>query len=656
MFFLVLAPFAFCVLFSWRAISWLQLENERAPFITGYFRQLIGADPPRRTNFWSYVVCAPFQAVTHAVCAPFAYIGRLYTDRCVQRARQSHKSGFISAGSIFAAPAAGRDGAALGNGGVDTSGEVKLTPELEARLSGAESGDTGDVAEAVAKAEEVKKKYGLFESVQAIVVTLILIRAIRWLLRRKHIEKESVKKAIANLDTLLDWLETLGDVTFVFAFMWGFIPRELRDGTAVIRVMRKLVRKDPKADSLVIEDEVERLEGAGLGFETSSWYGWLTLAKKYKYHVLVAGLLFLLAAVLVRKTTKSEEVPDSDIPKRKAKKLPPGVTPTTPLGQEPTPAEKRNGDKLLRVKAINIGGDCKNCKKTIVCEVPVEQAFTERTFTQWVCPECEHCNVFGASGIMDISVAVPMKPDSKEVAVPEAEEAKMSRADRRKAKKAAAQNAQPVDGDEKKKKAPAHGGHVYSDDKPKGGRLGVPERAQATPPFDSSRTGEVPLYDANGVRVASAGAINWEIDGKSEPVIVTVKHALQEPVYFDQGGKIQAHEAAVLVLAPNGDHIVRIAQQKGSGFANPSPMPPSATVTKLDKPSSCVIWHSGKISSGSVSPSGDGRLVHNCSTVPGWSGSLIFASINGAYRAVGLHAAADNTSSNNLGVSFFRLN
>lgn len=621
----------------------------------------------RGANFWDDVVVATVYSLSFPVRVVFQHARRVLPSA----ARRSHSgvglSKFISAGMLYATPDARRDVPILGVPGDDPAREVALDPSLEARLADS-SRDVTDAAAAVDEAERVKKEYNLTEALSSIVVALILIRALRWLVRRGKVEKESVRRAIEGLETVLDWLEALGDVSFVLAFLFGAIPRELRDGTATIRVLRKLLRRDSPVEKEILEsDGKETIRGSGLGFDSGSWMGWLVLAKRFMFHLGAAAVLFLLAGFVARSTGQrvakwyAEEPEDTPqrarrrqatktlVPRASAEASAPETASkealTAPVGlglpfakndplvagseevplavqladaARPRDVVDVNAHRVISNQAVNLSFLCEHCGQITVFEL---KAILLEALFEFRCNKCNRL-VFQRSedGCQD-SFPVGSTP------VPEAK--KPSRKEKKEAKK---------------KKAPAHGGHVYDDDKPRGGRLVAPERAQAVPPFDGSRTGQIPLYDNKGAVVGQAGAIL--IDGKNRAV--TLRHCLAYQVYFDTACKVPVNVREVLVSGFDGDDIVFID--------NPPVMPAGVQIAKLDKPGTAMIWNGGKASTGSIAPSGDGRLIHRCSTQPGWSGSLIHAVVDGSYRAVGLHQGADTASKENFGVSFFRLN
>lgn len=651
---------------------------------TGWLVRAVGffTRSSRGANFWDDVVVATVYSLSFPVRVVFQYA------RCVLpfAARRSYRgaglSKFISAGMLYATPDAKRDVPILGMPGDDPARETALDPSLEARLADS-SRDVSDATAAVDEAERVKKEYDIAEALSSIVVALILIRALRWLVRRGKVEKESVRRAIEGLETILDWLEAFGDVSFVLAFLFGAIPRELRDGTATIRVLRKLLRRDSPVEKEILESSgKETIRGSGLGFDSGSWMGWLVLAKRYVFHLGAAAVLFLLAGFVARSTGQrvakwyAEEpedtpqraqrrdvtqkmVPGTDVVKASAPESEPQAVAdkapvpcsaskealTAPVGlglpfakNDPLVAGSEdipltvqladavrprdvvdvNTHRVISNQAVNISFDCGYCGQITTFEF--KATLLEALF-EFRCNKCNRL-VYQRSEDGD-QHSYPIGP----VPVPEAK--KQSRKEKKEAKK---------------KKAPAHGGHVYDDDKPRGGRLVAPERAQAVPPFDGSRTGQIPLYDNKGAVVGQAGAII--VDGKNRAV--TLRHCLSYQVYFDTACKVPVNVREVLVSGFDGDDIVFID--------NPPVMPAGVQIAKLDKPATAMIWNGGKASTGSIAPSGDGRLIHRCSTQPGWSGSLIHAVVDGSYRAVGLHQGADTASKENFGVSFFRLN
>jgi hypothetical protein len=73
-------------------------------------------------------------------------------------------------------------------------------------------------------------------------------------------------------------------------------------------------------------------------------------------------------------------------------------------------------------------------------------------------------------------------------------------------------------------------------------------------------------------------------------------------------------------------------------------VPPAARSGKIgEQPTDGIIVCSGKFSTGAIM--GDGtHLAHTMDTAPGYSGSLVFARVDGKWIAVGVHCGALDTA------------
>lgn len=202
---------------------------------------------------------------------------------------------------------------------------------------------------------------------------------------------------------------------------------------------------------------------------------------------------------------------------------------------------------------------------------------------------------------------------------------------------------------EKKKKVKRKGAYMGSGDGDGGrgrrvdddGPVAVdPERVHALPPFRNDSSGEIPLYNKDGSLRAMAGSVSH--DGSN--MVVTIAHAVRdEGAYWDTAGQQQVKVISYF----NEDKDDAIAVVKP-----PSILPRAAkTIAMKSAHASALIWKDGAISSGSVFQADEGKLRHTCGTLPGHSGSLVFAFVDGRWAAVGVHSGSSAT--HNIAYSFF---
>jgi hypothetical protein len=208
---------------------------------------------------------------------------------------------------------------------------------------------------------------------------------------------------------------------------------------------------------------------------------------------------------------------------------------------------------------------------------------------------------------------------------------------------------QPVSETEKKKKVKRKGAYMGSGDgdgnrgrkvSDDGTYAVDPERVHALPPFHPDSSGEIPLYNKDGSDRAMAGAVSHD----GSPLVVSIAHAVRDGgAYWDTAGK----QPVVVVRYFNEDKDDAIAVLKP-----PATLPRAAKTIGMNAAhASALIWKSGTVSSGSVFQADEGKLRHTCGTLPGHSGSLVFAYVDGRWAAVGVHCGSSST--HNIAYSFF---
>lgn len=180
-------------------------------------------------------------------------------------------------------------------------------------------------------------------------------------------------------------------------------------------------------------------------------------------------------------------------------------------------------------------------------------------------------------------------------------------------------------------------GRKVSDDGP---HAYDPEQIHALPPFRLDSSGEIPLYHKDGTSRAMAGAVSHE----GKPMVVSIAHAVRDGgAYWDTAGQ----QPVVVIRFMNEDKNDAIAVLKA-----PATLPRAAKTGAMTVAhAAAMLWKQGEVSAGNIFQMDEGTLRHTCGTLPGHSGSLIFAFIGGKWVAVGVHASA--TSSHNVAYSFF---
>jgi hypothetical protein len=126
-------------------------------------------------------------------------------------------------------------------------------------------------------------------------------------------------------------------------------------------------------------------------------------------------------------------------------------------------------------------------------------------------------------------------------------------------------------------------------------------------------------------------------------VVLTIGHAANEDVYWDSDAKIPAKVIGKL----NEDKMDYVAVLKAPGN-----LPKAARASRLEVAAAPgMIWCDGSVSQGTVRQGEGHVLKHTCGTVPGYSGSLVFAYFGGKWQAVGIHCGAERGA--NIAYSFF---
>jgi hypothetical protein len=203
--------------------------------------------------------------------------------------------------------------------------------------------------------------------------------------------------------------------------------------------------------------------------------------------------------------------------------------------------------------------------------------------------------------------------------------------------------------DEKKKKIKRKGGYMASGDgdnnkgrkvRDDGPHSFDPEKIHALPPFSPDSSGEIPLFNKDGTSRAMAGAVSHE----GSPMVVSIAHAVRDGgAFWDTAGK----QPVSVIRYFNEDKNDAIAVLKPPGT-----LPRAAKTAEMSVAhASALIWKQGEVSAGNVFQMDEGKLRHTCGTLPGHSGSLIFAFVGGKWAVVGVHASA--TSTHNVAYSFF---
>lgn len=501
-------------------------------------------------------------------------------------------------------------------------------------FTGDSDGDPGKIS---SQAQTLRKELDIPEGVAAVVVSLVVLRVVFWAIRKRLVERETMQKAIARA---LDLASTVTDVGIVASFVFGVGQKHIRELFAVVAALQRVCRKDPKDPMETVELPTNLMRGAGLGYT----FSWCAQAKRYRWHVVAVIGLLLVAAVASKRFFRSQT---------KKPRTPKGK----PKGAEVVEEKKDASVKASDVEDVRDAVSAASSKTEVPKETtqpepeaalmiadPLAQNPMDSPVTMVDLPRVPITKfLFIGEGPDGQPARFKLVPDDgvKPAANPEVGGAAQAASDRKIAKKKKKAE---------KKKAPAkvlrNASGTAADDKAVHVVVpeveATPEKMIATPSFDLTHTSALPLF-AGGAQVGAAGHVNH----MGHTMVVTIGHNVQRPVFWDEGGKLPVVVKSTLHTsgAPWSDSLVELV--------SPTQLPRATITAKLTVPTRCVIVRNGQLSTNEVMPSEGHALIHKAATVPGWSGSLIFGLVEGAWCAVGVHGGYLESRKTNWGLSFF---